>query len=276
MTSPAWIFDGSEIPDPFGHGQRAVDFLRILKHPKSRLPGRAFDLPEWQERIVRRIYGPCHPDGRRIVRNVVMLLPRGNRKTSLGAALGLLHTIGPEQINGGQVVCAASDREQARIAYEEAAGICLADRRISSKLRFVDSHHRFEHPKSGTRLRAISCDAGRQHGGTPNFALIDELHAWPKRDLWEVLRTSLVKTPGTLMVVITTAERGQENVAWDIIDYARKVARGEVDDPATLPILFETAADADWRDEAVWHAANPAFRSASPTSRACASSRGRR
>lgn len=257
MTSPAWISDGSEIPDPFGHGQRAVDFLRLLKHPKSRLPGRAFDLPEWQERIVRRIYGPCHPDGRRVVRTVVMLLPRGNRKTSLGAALGLLHTIGPERIPGGQAVCAASDREQARIAYEEAAGICLADRRISSKLRFVDSRHRFEHPKSGTRLRAISCDAARQHGGTPNFALVDELHAWPKRDLWDVLRTGLVKTPGTLCVVITTAGRGQENVAWDIVDYARKVARGEVDDPATLPILFETPADADWRDEAVWYAANP-------------------
>lgn len=34
-TRPEWIFDGSEIEDPFGHGQRAVDFLRALKHPKS-------------------------------------------------------------------------------------------------------------------------------------------------------------------------------------------------------------------------------------------------
>lgn len=40
-------------------------------------------------------------------------------------------------------------------------------------------------------------------------------------------------------------------------DYARKVARGEIDDPATLPILFETDADANWRDEEVWHRANP-------------------
>lgn len=256
-TLPTWISDGSDIPDPFGYGQRAVDFLLKLRHPKSQLPGRAFALPKWQERIVRRIYGPRHEDGRRIVRTVVMLLPRGNRKTSLGAALGLLHTIGPERIPGGQVVFAASDREQARIGYEEAVGIVQADPRIASRLRFIDSRHRFEHPKSGTRLRAISCDAARQHGGTPNFALVDELHAWLKRDLWDVLRTGLVKVPGTLMVVITTAGRGQDNVAFDIIDYARKVARGDIDDPATLPILFETPADADWRDEAVWQAANP-------------------
>jgi phage terminase large subunit-like protein len=256
-THPAWIFDGSDIPDPLGHGQRAVDFLRLLKHPKSRLPRHAFDLTPWQERIVRRVYGPCHPDGRRIVRTVVMLLPRGNRKTSLGAGLGLLHTIGPERVPGGLALFAASDREQARIGFEEAAGICREDARIADKLRFVDYRHRIDHPKSGASLRAISCDAARQHGTTPTFALVDELHAWLKRDLWDVIRTGLVKVPGSLLVVITTAGRGQENVAFDIVDYARKVARGEIDDPGTLPILFEAGADEDWRDESVWARVNP-------------------
>jgi hypothetical protein len=64
---PSWIFDGSPIADPLGYGERAVGFLRRLRHPKSRLPKRAFDLTTWQERIVRRVYGPCHADGRRIV-----------------------------------------------------------------------------------------------------------------------------------------------------------------------------------------------------------------
>jgi phage terminase large subunit-like protein len=252
-----WIFDDSEIPDPFGRGEKAVAFLRALKHPKSRLPGQAFQLSRWQERIVRRIYGPCREDGQRIVRTVVIILPRGNRKTALGAALALIHAVGPERIGGGQVVCAASDREQARIAFEEAVSIVQSVPQISSRLQFANYRHQFRHPLTGSILRAISCDAGRAHGGTPTFVLADELHAWQKRDLWEVLRTGLVKTPGTLMVVISTAGRGQNNVAFDIVDYARKVARGEVDDPSMLPILFETPADADWQDEAVWHAVNP-------------------
>ena len=54
-TFPSWIYDGSAIPDPVGKGQKAVDFLRRLKHPKSRLPGRAFQLDEWQERIIRAV-----------------------------------------------------------------------------------------------------------------------------------------------------------------------------------------------------------------------------
>lgn len=256
-TSPEWIFDDSEIPDPFGYGQRAVDFLRLLKHPKSTAPGRAFQLMRWQERLVRRIYGPRHPDGSRIVRTVVILLPRGNRKTALGAALGALHHIGPERVPGGQIICAGSDREQARIGFVEAASIYRAVPQIEQAVRFLDYRHEMKHPKSGSVLRAISCDANRQHGGTPTFALVDELHAWLRRDLWDVLRTGLTKTAGTLMVVITTAGRGQENVAWDIVDYARKVARGEIDDPATLPVLFEAGTAEDWRDEDLWYRVNP-------------------
>lgn len=257
VSAPAWIFDESEIPDPLGKGERAVSFLRRLRHPKSRLPGKAFELPRWQERIIRRIYGPCHDDGRRVVRNVVALLPRGNRKTSLGAALGLLHTIGPERINGGQGIFAAADRKQARIAYEEAIGIVREDKRIAAAMRFLDYRNRLTHPKSGAVLEAISADAGTQHGRTPTFALIDELHAWKKRDLWDVIRTGLVKVPGALQLVISTAGRGHENIAWDVVDYARKVARGEIDDAATLPILFEAPRDCDWRDEAIWRAVNP-------------------
>jgi phage terminase large subunit-like protein len=261
---PTWLFDGSEIADPHGYGQRAVDFLRILKHPKSRSRGKAFELPEWQERIVRRIYGPCHPNGRRITRNAIILLPRGNRKTSLGAALSLLHTIGPERVDGGQVILSAADQKQARIAFEEAAGIVRQDKRISDRLQFLDYRNRITHPKSGCVMEAISCDAGTQHGRTPTFVLADELHAWKKRDLWDVIRTGLVKVPGSLLCVITTAGRGQENVAHDIVDYARKVARGEIDDPATLPILLETHRDADWKDEAVWRRVNPGLRDGFP------------
>ena len=254
---PSWIFDETPIADPFGRGQKAVDILRMFQHPKSRAPGRAFELPRWQERIVRKIYGPCHPDGRRIARTVVILLPRGNRKTSLGAALALLHTIGPERLDGGQVLCSASDRKQARIAYDEAVGIIRQTPRVAAALSFQDYRNRIVHPKSGCVLEAISADAGTQHGRTPTFALVDELHAWKSRELWDVIRTGLVKVPGALLVVISTAGRGQENIAFDVVDYARKVQRGEVDDPATLPIIFEASRDADWRDEAVWRDVNP-------------------
>jgi len=209
QTLPRWISDGSPIEDPEGHGERAVRFLRSLKHPKSGARGNAFQLDPWQERIVRRIYGPRNAQGHRMVRTVFLLLPRGNRKTSLAAALALLHTIGPEFLPGGEVISAASDRKQASLAFAEAAGIIRCDKRMGKRVRVKDSQKRISFVERGTFYESISSDAGTQHGRTPAFVLADELHAWKRRDLWDVLRSALPKTPGALLVIATTAGRGQ-------------------------------------------------------------------
>jgi phage terminase large subunit-like protein len=267
-TFPHWICDQSDIPDPLGYGERAVKFLRLLKHPKNPARGHPFQLDPWQERVVRRIYGPRHDDGRRIIETVLLLLPRGNRKTSLAAALALLHTIGPERVPAGEVLFAAADKKQAAIGFREALSIVHADPRIAKAVRVsnaVNATKRIEYKKDGSFLETLSSDAETQHGRTPTFALVDELHAWKKRDLWDVIRSGLPKTRGSLLVIATTAGRGQDGVAFELVDYARKVARGDIDNPAFLPILFEADADADWTDESLWQRVNPGLQYGYPS-----------
>lgn len=257
-----------EIPDPLGYGQRAVDFLRSLKHLKSQLPGKAFQLDPWQERIVRGIYGPRDDHGNRIINDVTILVPRGNRKTSLGAALALLHTLGPEAVPGSEVLFAAKDQTQAGIGWREVRDIVRAggilwqkgqgNRRFDAEgmVRLQEYLNRILFPNE-TYIEALSSDAEAAHGRTPVFALCDEIHAWPKRAIWDVIDTGLTKTPGSLRVTITTAGRGQENLGHEVIDHARKIARGEIEEPNHLVVLYETPGDADWLDEGVWRAANP-------------------
>jgi phage terminase large subunit-like protein len=258
MAGPEWVFDGSAIADPFGYGERAVECLRQLKHPKSPLPDKSLTLDLWQERIVRRIYGPRHEDGRRIVRTVFLQVGRGNRKTSLGAGLALLHTFGPERIPGGQVISAAADRNQARIAYEEALSIVETVPKLAEAARVQSSMYRLAHRKpGGATYEAVSADGARQHGKTPAFALVDELWAHKKQELWHAIRTGLAKVAGTLLVITTTAGRGSSTPDFPIYEYACKVASGAIIDPGFLPIIFEAPKDCDWRDEAVWHSVNP-------------------
>ncbi len=266
-TYPEWIFDGSPTDDPFGYGERAVTFLRRLKHPNSNAPKNGFQLYDWQERIIRRIYGPRHPDGRRIVETVFWMIPRGNRKTSLAAALALLHTIGPEKVPAGQVIFAASDREQAGLGFKEAANIVRMDKRLVAATRIYDAHNsakKIVYKAEGVELQAISSDGAAQHGKTPAFVLVDEIHVWKGRDLWEALKSGMVKTSGTLMVIATTAGRGSENIGFEQYNYARRVASGEIVNPAYLPIIFEAANDNDWQDEALWHRVNPGLQHGFP------------
>ncbi|UVC10180.1 terminase large subunit [Rhizobium sp. TH2] len=272
-TFPSWVYDDSPIDDPLGYGERAVTFLRRLRHPaaNSNAPKgandnqhpNAFQLHDWQERIVRRIYGPRHLDGRRVVETVFWMIPRGNRKTSLAAALALLHTIGPERVPAGQVIFAASDREQAGIGFKEAANIVRMDRRLEAATKIYTAHNsakKIVFKAEGVELQAISSDGAAQHGKTPAFVLVDEIHVWKGRDLWEALKSGMVKTSGTLMVIATTAGRGNENIGFDQYHYARRVARGEIDNPAYLPIIFEADATDDWQSEEVWHRVNPGLK----------------
>lgn len=252
---PDWIFDGSPIPDPHGRGERAVEFLRALRHPKAE--SGEFELPLFWERIVRRIYGPSNAAGRRQVKTVFVMIPRGARKTTLGAGLGLLHTFGHERVQGGQIIAAAAAEDQAALAADEARMIVRATPWLERVAKVTESEDTIEHRKSGTLFRTIPAQGDLQHGRTPAFVLADELHAWPSRKLWTALRTGLAKQPGSLLVIITTAGRGKENLAHGLYEYALKVAAKPEIDPGFLPILFQSPGDCDWQDEALWHLVNP-------------------
>lgn len=260
MLIPSWITDNSLIDDPFGNGERAVQWLRRLKHPKNPAKGNPFQLDQWQERIIRKLYGPRTEDGRRIVKRLVLLLPRGNRKTSLCAAINLLHLMGPEKAPGNLILSAAAAHEQARELFLETALLVECDKRLSDHLEVRDYISQITFKRDRNRYVAVASDGKTQHGKTPNVIIADELHAWTGaagQRQWEALDSSLVKVPDTLMIVATTAGRGQENLAWKTIDYAIRVQKGDIDDPATLPVIFATEKEDDWQDEAIWMAVNP-------------------
>lgn len=267
MLRPAWIDDGSDIPDPLGHGERAVEWLRMLLHPKSRLPGGKMQLDPWQERIIRRIYGPRDDEGNRIVRRVVLIVPRGNRKTALCALLTLLHLMGPERGFGQRVYSAASAYDQARELFREATMIVQNDAELRRHLTVTDHTSEIRCPRISTIYKALSSEGKSHHGLTPNVVIADELHVWQGRPgllLWEALESAMVKVAGTLLVIASTSGRGQDNLAWKHVEYAIKVQKGEIEDPATLPVIFMAEPDDDWQDEALWHAVNPGLRHGYP------------
>lgn len=254
-----WWTDDSPLPDPHGKGDRALRFLQLLRLHEGRLAGQRFKLARWQQRIIKRIYGDTAEDGRRRIRTVFILLPRGNGKTTLCAGVGLLHTVGPEREAGGQVVVAASDREQASIAFNAASGMVTQDRELKSRLKVLPSYKAIQHAGSRSTFKAISHEAYTKHGLSISCLIADEVHAWPKRELWDVLRGSMGKREEPLTIVITTAGKGIKGLAHELYDYAKKVASGAIKDDTFLPVIFEADKDADWQDEDLWREVNPAI-----------------
>ncbi len=157
MTYPHWLHDGSPLADPHGMGEKAVAFIRKLKHPKSTDPGRAFRLDEWQERIIRRIYGDTDDHGRRRIKTVFLLTGKGARKTTLMGAIGALHLFADGfRTEGGRIIAAAADRDQASLAFDEAVGIVRAHPRTNEACHIREAEREIVHHKSGSEFKAVS------------------------------------------------------------------------------------------------------------------------
>jgi phage terminase large subunit-like protein len=160
------------------------------------------NLEPFQRRVVRAASG--HE------RELAVLLPRGNGKTSLIAAYSLWHLV----TRPGHVYCAAASREQARILYEYAAQYA----RILDHSHVVDRHLELrwcpdpKQPRVFTRhLRVLAADAPRLHGLTYGLAVVDELHAHPNDSVYLALLTALAKARGAKLIVISSAGQGADS-----------------------------------------------------------------
>src|SRR6185436_14774126 len=98
---------------------RVIAFIEQLTVPSGIGQGSRFILREWQKRFIRDIYEPHDIEtGQRSVRRAILSVARKNGKSALIAALALVHLIGPEACENGEVYSAANDREQASIVYK--------------------------------------------------------------------------------------------------------------------------------------------------------------
>lgn len=237
---------------------RAVKFINRLTHTKGEWAGRPFRLRRWQERQIIRPLFSTRADGLRQYRTALLMMPRKNGKTELLAALALYALLGDGE-DGAEVYSCAADREQAAIAYHVAAQMIRNDADLSSLVEIVESQKRLVYRATGSFYRALSAEAYSKHGFNCSHLLYDELHAARSRELWDVLTTSQGARLQPLTVAVSTAGYDRHTILWELYAHAQNVLRDPSVDPTFLPIIFEAPIDADWQDEDVWKAANPAL-----------------
>lgn len=172
------------------------------------------------------------------------------------AALALVHLIGPESIENGEIYSAANDREQASIIYKVAAQIVRADPELTEKfrLRCVDSTKTIVCYKNGSFYRAVSSESGTKMGLNPTFVVYDELAQARSRELYDALDTSFGARAEPLFVCISTQSHDPEHLLSKLIDDGLHAA-----DPRIVCHLYEVPEDKNVFDPSVWKMANPAL-----------------
>ena len=234
---------------------RAVAFFaECLTHTTGEWRGQPFVLSDWQAKIVGDIFGWKRKDGTRKFRTVFIAVPRKAGKTTLAAGLAL-YALFCDGEPGAQVINAAADREQAALCFDAAKGMVQAEAMLEGRSEVFKRS--IIVPNTGSAYKVISSEAYSKHGLSCSYIGADELHAWPDRELWDVLNTSTGARRQPLTVVTTTAGFDKHSICYEIWDYAIKVRDGIVQDPAFLPVIFAADQDDDWKDPATWRKAHP-------------------
>lgn len=210
-------------------------------------------------RIIRGLYDPQTPDGRRQIRTALLSMARKNGKTALIAALVLVHLVGPEAEPNGEIYSAARDRFQATQVYKFARQMVELDPDLQGMINVVDSVKRLVCYANGSFYVSLSSDARSKHGFNASVVIYDELAQAPNRDLWDVLTTSMGAREEPLTLAISTMTNDPNSVMAELVDYGQKVTRGEIDDPTFVSWIFEVPLEADAWDESNWYLANPAL-----------------
>ena len=184
------------------------------------------------------------------MRRAILSIARKNGKTALIAALVLVHLVGPEAIENGEIYSAANDREQAAQVFKVAAQIVRADPELSAMVRVTDSTKHIACYGNGSFYRAISAEAGTKHGLNPSFVIFDELAQARNRELYDVLDTSMGARAEPLFIVISTQSNDPEHILSRLIDDG---LAGH--DPSIVCHLYavpEETSDADLYRERTW------------------------
>lgn len=233
-----------------------ISFIEKLTVPSGKGEGKPIKLRPFQKRFIQDIYGPINKDGNRKVRRAILAMGRKNGKSVLIATLALVHLVGPEAVNNGEIYSAANDREQASLIFKYAAQIVRADSELLSYIKIVDSTKTMVCFANGSVYRAISAEAGTKYGLNPTVTIYDELAQAKNRELYDALDTSMAARQEPLFIVISTQSNDPQHILSQLIDDG---ISGR--DETTVCHLYAVPDEAEnvFDDPKLWKLANPAL-----------------
>ena len=241
--------------------QFAEAFGSIGKDGIAGRAGGALKLRAWQKSLLEHLYARDEAGGY-VARTALIGMPRKNGKSALSSAAIALYSLIAEGVQGAEIIVAAAEKEQARIVFGEARRMVETSELADEVTLYRDSIYV---PASKSVLRVVSAEAYSKEGLNPSRVIIDELHAHRDRSLFDVLSLAMGNRGNIAqLVAITTAGlrtdvTGQDSVAYQLYQYGKKVASGEVVDASFFMAWWEAPAEADYKSRDTWQVANPGF-----------------
>lgn len=237
----------------------AVAFIESLCHTKGTWAGKPFELMDWQEQIIRDLFGILKPNGYRQFNTAYIEIPKKNGKSELAAAVALLLTCGDSE-QRAEVYGAAADRQQASIVFDVAADMVRMCPALNKRVKILASQKRLVYEPTNSFYQVLSAEAYSKHGFNVHGVVFDELHSQPNRKLYDVLtKGSGDARMQPLFFLITTAGTDTHSICYEVHQKAQDIIDGRKIDPTFYPVIYGADDTEDWTSPKVWKKCNPSL-----------------
>ncbi|MGE4341402.1 MAG: terminase large subunit, partial [Pigmentiphaga sp.] len=208
------------------------------------------------------IFGWVHREtGLRRFRKAMVMVARGNGKSTLLSGLGLYMLMADGEA-GAEVYATATMRDQARIVYDAARLMAIQSPDLLRRLE--PGKREMLHPATGSKFAPLSKETKSLDGLNPHLGIIDEYHAHPTREMYDLLVSAMGKRLQPLLFIITTAGFDLACPCYEEYTYLTKLLQGEAQNDQYFAYIAQLDPEDSPQDESVWIKANPLLAATEP------------
>ena len=240
------------------HAMKAIRFIETFcHHHEGALAPGLIRLELWQKAFLSVIFGILDDSGRRMFREVALIIARKQGKTLLAAGISEYMSLCDGEY-GARIFFCAPKLDQARLCYDAFYQMIRQEPEIADMAtrRRTDVYF----PASNSSAAPMAFSARKSDGLNPQLAVCDEIAAWPGDaglKQYEVLKSALGAREQPMLLSISTAGYVNEGIYDELIKRCTAVIKGTSKESRLAPFLYMIDDIEKWNDINELRKSNP-------------------